>query len=84
MLRSQYGMTAADYEKKYQDQDGLCKICREPYEVLHVDHNHKTGQIRDLLCGNCNRAIGIAQEDAARLRALADYVERHSRNGGAS
>jgi len=42
---------------------------------LVVDHDHSTGRVRKLLCNACNLAIGMVQEDPARLRALAAYLE---------
>lgn len=44
----------------------------------HIDHDHATGRVRDVLCHRCNCAIGFALDDPARLRALAKYVEAHN------
>lgn len=78
-LKRNYGMTLEEYEERLEAQGGRCAICRdEPTKKrLHVDHNHQTGVIRDLLCEWCNHAIGKAREDPARLRAMAEYLERH-------
>jgi hypothetical protein len=78
-LKRNYGMTLEEYEERLAAQGGRCAICRdEPTKKrLHVDHNHQTGVIRDLLCEWCNHAIGKAREDPARLRAMAEYLERH-------
>lgn len=78
-LKRNYGMTLEEYEARLEAQSGRCAICRdEPTKKrLHVDHNHQTGAIRDLLCEWCNHAIGKAREDPARLRAMAEYLERH-------
>lgn len=43
---------------------------------LHMDHDHITGKFRALLCSGCNTALGLAKEDAGRLRGLAEYIER--------
>jgi hypothetical protein len=45
----------------------------------HVDHDEDTGIVRALLCGPCNRGIGIFKHDAGLLREAADYVEYHQR-----
>lgn len=81
-LATQYGMTLDEYRKRMADQGGRCAICGdEDKKRLHVDHDHQTGAIRDLLCRWCNYALGNAKDDPKRLRAMADYLERHA--GGA-
>lgn len=60
VLKSMYGLTLEEYNRMYAEQKGLCKMCGKiPKKVLVVDHNHKTGKIRGLLCHGCNRAIAI-------------------------
>ncbi len=44
-----------------------------------TDHDHRTDEFRGILCGNCNQALGLVDDDPARLRALADYLERPRR-----
>lgn len=63
-------------------QGGVCAICRQPERternrLLTIDHDHETGQVRALLCSQCNRAIGLLQDDPAVIRAAADYVQAH-------
>jgi hypothetical protein len=74
-----YGMTLEEYEQRAAAQSGRCAVCRLPPKRgrLHVDHDHLTDKLRDLLCHGCNTAIGGLGDDPARLRAAADYVERH-------
>ena len=57
-------------------QGGLCAICRNA-PAAHVDHDHDTGEVRELLCFNCNGGLGQFKDDPEVLRAAADYVERH-------
>lgn len=81
-LATRYGMTIEEYRRRVAAQDGRCAICGdEPDDGkrLHVDHSHDTGVVRDLLCRWCNYALGNAKDDPARLRAMADYLDRHSR-----
>lgn len=59
-------------------QGGVCAACGtdEPGgRGWHTDHSHKSGEVRGVLCGYCNVALGMMQEDATRLRKLADYAQ---------
>ncbi|MFB7313004.1 endonuclease VII domain-containing protein [Streptomyces sp. NPDC056192] len=78
-LLFRYNMTMEEYTRRLEEQEGRCAVCRDKptKRRLHVDHDHDTGVIRNLLCEYCNHAIGKAKEDPARLRALADYLEEH-------
>ena len=67
-----YGLTAAELTAF----EGDCEVCGRPAEA--VDHDHTTGAVRGALCFACNSALGQAQDDPARLRALADYLDKHS------
>ena len=55
----QLGVTDADYARMLEAQGGGCAICGTPPKSrrLHVDHDHKTGNVRGLLCYRCNRAL---------------------------
>lgn len=77
----QYGMNDAIYAAMLASQGGRCAICRTDTpstrrDYFDIDHCHRTGKIRGLLCETCNRAIGLMKDDAQRLRDAADYVER--------
>lgn len=82
-LKKNYGLTSDDYDKLLEDQNGSCAICgRLPTggatstRNLHVDHDHKTGKIRGLLCQKCNPALGQFNDEPALLRAAAAYLEK--------
>ena len=78
-LRYRYGLTMDEYNHRRWAQGSRCAICRKKTEErLCVDHNHTTNALRDLICTNCNHALGKAQEDPEILRAMADYLERHA------
>lgn len=73
-----YGISLEDYNKLFAEQNGCCKICKthqnEFKKKLHVDHNHKTGEVRGLLCHNCNLAIGRLKEDPAIVKSVLEYL----------
>lgn len=84
-FRSKYNISVADYDLMFAAQNGLCASCNLPpggaknNSVLHVDHDHETGTVRALLCGDCNRAFGIMNEDPDRIWQLLLYARRHQR-----
>lgn len=78
-----YGLTGAEYTIMLMDQNNACAICKRPFTATNrpqVDHHHETHTVRDLLCGPCNTGIARHREDASRLRAMADYLDRHKEN----
>lgn len=82
-LTRTYGITLRDYEEMLKAQNSLCKICggtgfkmKEHHDLLLVvDHCHKTGVIRGLLCHNCNRGLGLFKDSPEALQAAKDYLE---------
>lgn len=74
-LRTNYGITMEDYQAMLSAQNGVCAICRcRPDHTLHVDHDHRTGLVRGLLCRNCNRGIGCLRDDLDLLRNAVEYL----------
>lgn len=84
MLRSQnlrqYGMTPEEYDAMLAQQGGGCALCGAEKghngTSLAVDHCHRTGKIRGLLCTKCNTALGHFGDDAYGLRRVLAYIER--------
>jgi hypothetical protein len=79
-----WGLSDGEYDSMLEAQGGGCAICGETCKSgrsLAVDHDHASGQIRGLLCGDCNRAIGMMADSPERLRSAADYVERPHTTG---
>lgn len=70
-----YGVGPLEYELMVERAGGACEACGARGE-LHVDHCHTTRRGRGMLCPPCNKALGLVRDDPARLRALADYLER--------
>lgn len=79
MSRAGIRLTRDMYQDWLVRQDGYCRICGNPAggKNGHVDHDHKTDQLRDLLCRTCNAGLGSFRDDPALLRAAAEYIERH-------
>lgn len=73
-LFSKYGLFQDDYDRLYKTQNGVCKICGSSGSLV-VDHCHRTGRVRGLLCSTCNRALGMLRDDVLILRAAIAYLE---------
>lgn len=79
-LFKKYGLTKEQYEALLELQNGVCAICGRAQEDsitlrrLGVDHCHKTGKVRGLLCQRCNSAIGFLSDDHDLLRKAVKYV----------
>lgn len=77
-LRKSYGLSSAERDAMVVRQGGACASCGDvPTSTLNVDHDHVTGQVRDLLCARCNTALGLLLESPGRIEALARYLRRH-------
>ena len=87
-LKYRYGISLKEYEEMVTAQNGVCKICKEegfPSSTglrgnvqsrnLVVDHCHKTGAIRGLLCNMCNWGLGKFRDNSDNLRMAADYLD---------
>lgn len=76
-LRYFFGITVEEYAWMEHAQDRKCKICRGRCPTgkdLAVDHDHKTGHVRGLLCTNCNQAIGKLKDSAELADKVASYL----------
>jgi dCMP deaminase len=83
-LTNNYGLTIAQYDIMSERQGNVCAICKqtEPVGNLVVDHDHKTGKVRGLLCNKCNRAIGSLQDDISVIRSASLYLLNHNPAAG--
>lgn len=86
-LTRKYGITLGQYEQLYALQDGCCRICggdtpnrnwkdgRKQWMKLFVDHDHKTGKVRGLLCNTCNVGLAALKENVDILKSAIQYLE---------
>jgi hypothetical protein len=82
-----YDLTVTQYETMLTQQQGVCAICRHEETARHrsgtvrslaVDHDHETGEVRGLLCRECNRGLGAFDDNAALLESAARYLRKES------
>jgi Recombination endonuclease VII len=87
VLREKYNLTPAEYERMLTDQQGVCAICRKAETArgrggaprrLAVDHDHRSGRVRQLLCQRCNLVTWAVEENPSLLDAVRTYLERHT------
>lgn len=74
-----YDISPAEFEALRCSQNNACAICCEPFSEsvrLNVDHCHKTGQVRGLLCWPCNTGIGKLKDSAELLARAAAYLSK--------
>lgn len=85
-LKRSYGISLEEYDKMYFEQDGCCMICgknenelleqhNETQKLLFVDHNHKTGKVRGLLCRKCNFMISYVGDNFNLLYRAIAYLK---------
>lgn len=71
---SKYGIDIVSYDELLDSQNGKCGICQE-VEPTCVDHNHVTGEVRGLLCGHCNKAIGFLKDNPIIAELALKYLK---------
>lgn len=90
LLKKLYGITLEQYDEMLKRQGGGCAICRATTEdwrangsrSLPVDHDHKTGKVRGVLCGKCNKGIGLFRDDPTLLQAAVAYLNNQPSTAG--
>lgn len=92
-LKSKFGITHSDFERMLRKQGGVCAICHQApvagEKHFAVDHCHNTPageplKLRGILCAKCNRALGLAQDDASLLKSAVTYLRKHSKRTDAN
>lgn len=83
LLKSNYGITIDQYNEMFNSQQGKCAICGTHQsnlsKRLSVDHDHQTGEIRELLCNFCNTSLGNFKEDIDLIKKAISYLEKHKK-----
>jgi hypothetical protein len=82
-LKRFYNITIEQFEEMKSSQNGKCAICKttEPkgrHNVFAVDHCHKTGKVRGLLCNKCNVGLGSFRDDIESLNCAVEYLNKNS------
>ena len=81
--KKRYGISLVEYNNLFMSQNGCCKICgihqTADSRKFAVDHNHKTGQIRGLLCASCNSGLGYFKDNTTILENAITYIKQTSR-----
>ena len=79
-LQRKYGITLIDYDLKLSKQNHCCALCSRHKSnfkySLHVDHNHKTGKVRGLVCYQCNK-FKIGRNDKNSAQILHNYMQTY-------
>lgn len=75
LIYKQYRVTIDDIKKIILEQGEKCAICNKKIK-LHIDHNHKTGEVRGLLCPKCNQGIGLFEENINYLLKAVLYIKK--------
>jgi Recombination endonuclease VII len=78
-IEYKYGMTSADVQAMRASQGDCCLLCETPFLLskAHIDHCHNSNVVRGLLCGLCNRSLGLMRDDPAIARSIIRYLKHH-------
>lgn len=85
-IERKYGLRPEEFDVYWTACRGKCFICEkqmkwptstqgQSLDVVTVDHNHKTGKVRGLLCGRCNRTLGFFNDDIDLLQKAINYLK---------
>ena len=87
-LKKNFGLSAKDYDLMLEKQNGVCAICNNPETFVHfrtkklanlaVDHCHKTGKVRKLLCKSCNTVLGLFKDNESLVLSALNYLKDHN------
>ncbi len=79
-----YKINIEDYNKLLSEQNNKCAICKKvfneddkKYKQINIDHDHKTGKIRGILCSPCNRSLGLMKENVESILNMIKYLNKY-------
>lgn len=84
-LRNKFGLSVAEFDSLFEAQGFCCAICKSKkphgrFARFHVDHDHRTDEVRGLLCNRCNIGLGMFLDDPKRLRMATQYIEKFKKS----
>lgn len=81
-IKRKYGLSLEQYDKMVESQGNRCALCFREYSEFdgnfHVDHNHRTGAVRGLLCPPCNKGLGMFNDNLGRVKNAVIYLEKYA------
>lgn len=71
-----YGLTKERMAEIINDQNGVCKLCHRPFHRgrFHIDHCHKLGHVRGILCPQCNHGLGMFRDNIEVMERAIQYL----------
>lgn len=75
MLMRRYGLTPEQVRVMLEKQNHVCAICNNPFGLQNIDHCHKTGKVRGVLCVNCNRGLGAFGDNIQNMEKALEYLK---------
>jgi hypothetical protein len=77
-IKRKFGITCKEYDAMYERQGGKCATCglhqSKQKKRMNVDHDHKTGRVRGLLCHNCNVVLGLVNDNPKTMQKMLHYL----------
>lgn len=81
-IMKRYGLAPEEYDAMVEKHNNCCAICESPApkksrkKRLNIDHDHKSGKVRGLLCDKCNQALGLFKDDLKLIKKATSYLAR--------
>ena len=79
-IQKEYGLSRMQFYELWESQNRACVICKNiilEEKKCHIDHSHKTGVVRGILCGTCNQGLGLFKENIDLLNSAVSYIKKY-------